>query len=207
MLSTEAQVTLTVNAINDPPDTVADTAAVDEDNSVTIDVLANDSDRDGNLLPATVTVSTPPSNGTTSVDRETGAISYTPNENYFGDDSFEYTVTDDGTPLPGLSAAATVSITVNPVNDAPVATDDTTVTNEDNAVTFDVVANDTDVDGTPQRNTVEIITPPENGGARVDPASSAITSRQTPTTTAPIPSCIASATTANPTPCSPIPPR
>ena len=60
--------------------------------------------------PATVSVTTPPSDGATSVDPGTGAITYTPNAGFFGQDRFEYSVTDDGAPLPGKTATATVTI-------------------------------------------------------------------------------------------------
>uniref|UniRef100_UPI001055D10A tandem-95 repeat protein n=1 Tax=Marinomonas flavescens TaxID=2529379 RepID=UPI001055D10A len=93
--------------------------ATDEDASITIDVLANDTDVDGTIDPTTVVITTQPEHGTVSVDSETGEVTYTPNDNYNGEDSFEYTVKDNN----GLvSNPATVSLTVNSVDDAPVIT-------------------------------------------------------------------------------------
>ena len=74
-----------------------------------------------------------------------GKILYSPDANYFGGDSFTYRVTDGA----AESNTATVTLTVNAVNDAPVANDDTATTNEDTAVTINVLDNDTDVEGSP----------------------------------------------------------
>jgi hypothetical protein len=117
--SNPATVTLTVAAINDAPVADDDSAVTDEDSPVVIDVLANDSDVDGNPDPATVTVTVAPVNGNTSVDPATGAISYTPDPDFNGSDSLSYEVCDDGTPTPAACASANVSITVVAVNDAP----------------------------------------------------------------------------------------
>ncbi|WP_240673859.1 tandem-95 repeat protein, partial [Vibrio parahaemolyticus] len=82
-----------------------------------------------------------PANGTVSVNPD-GSVTYTPNDNYHGTDSFTYIVTSGG-----VSESTTVSVDVTPVNDAPVAKDDIATTQEDTAVTIDVLTNDTDVDG------------------------------------------------------------
>src|SRR5690606_6736228 len=124
----EQAFTINVTGVNDAPEPVADTTAVDEDTTIEIAVLANDSDDDGNLVLASVTVVTPPSNGTATVNPFTGTISYIGNLHYNGPDSFEYSVTDDGTPLPALTSTATVNITVNPINDPPFVTNDDVVT-------------------------------------------------------------------------------
>ena len=82
-----------------------------------------------------------PANGTVSVNLD-GSVTYTPNDNYHGVDSFTYIVTSGG-----VSESTTVNVDVTPVNDAPMAKDDTATTQEDIAVTIDVLPNDTDVDG------------------------------------------------------------
>jgi VCBS repeat-containing protein len=77
-----------------------------------------------------------------------GAVTYTPNANYFGADSFTYVVTD-GDPQ-GVSRTATVAITVAPVNDAPLGVDDAYTTAEDTTLDVpaaDLLVNDFDVDG------------------------------------------------------------
>ena len=70
-------------------------------------------------------------------------ITYTPNTNFNGADSFTYTVIDGN----GGSAVATVDVTVTAVNDDPTAVDDGAVTNEDTPVVINVLANDSDLDG------------------------------------------------------------
>ncbi len=137
--------TVTVNPVNDAPVAADDPAegnpayTVEEDGSVRIDVLANDSDVDtGDVL----SIASPgtPAHGTTSV--VAGKIRYAPVANYNGDDSFVYTVSDGH----GGTDTATVSVTVTPVNDDPTAVADTAATNEDTGTAIDVLANDTDPD-------------------------------------------------------------
>ena len=85
-------------------------------------------------------------------------VTYTPNANFVGTDSFTYTVTDAGTP--GSPPPATVTVIVTAVNDAPVANPDTFTVAEDSVATvIDVLANDTDVD-TADTLTVTAVSPP-----------------------------------------------
>ncbi|MGR5399719.1 tandem-95 repeat protein, partial [Vibrio harveyi] len=135
-LTDDATVAVTVNPVNDAPVAVNDTVSTDEDTAVTIDVLANDSDPENDTLTITA-ASVPAEQGTvTIVD---GKLVFTPAENFNGDATISYTISDGE-----LSDDATVAVTVNPVNDAPVAVDDTVTTDEDTAVTIDVLANDSD---------------------------------------------------------------
>ncbi|MEF1262689.1 Ig-like domain-containing protein, partial [Vibrio harveyi] len=135
-LSDDATVAVTVNPVNDAPVAVNDTGATDEDTAVTIDVLANDSDPENDQLTIT-NASVPAEQGTvTIVD---GKLVFTPAENFNGDATISYTISDGQ-----LTDDATVAVTVNPVNDAPVAVNDTVATDEDTAVTIDVLANDSD---------------------------------------------------------------
>ena len=92
-----------------------DSATTDEDTPVDINVLANDSDPDGDTL--IVSSVTQPANGTASINPDK-TVHYAPALNFFGSDSFTYTI-DDGH---GGTATATVNVTVNAVNDAPVFT-------------------------------------------------------------------------------------
>ncbi|MGI9643272.1 MAG: Ig-like domain-containing protein [Acidimicrobiia bacterium] len=122
------------------PTAVDDAASTDEDARVALDVLANDSDNDGDLDPTTLAIATPPLSGTATV--ATPAITYTPDPDTNGTDTFAYEICDLG----GRCSTATVTVTVASVNDAPAAFDDTETTNEDTAATIDVLANDTDID-------------------------------------------------------------
>lgn len=117
--SASATVSITVNATNDPPVAQDDSAVTDEDQPIDIDVLANDSDVDGNLDPASVNVTVAPANGTTTVNTATGVITYTKSADFSGADSFDYEVCDDGTPTPVACDTATVSLTIDAVNDPP----------------------------------------------------------------------------------------
>ncbi|HHK8508659.1 TPA: tandem-95 repeat protein [Vibrio parahaemolyticus] len=121
-------------------DIVADKATVVEDTSTVIKVLGNDTfESDGKVV--SLDTNNGPANGTVSVNPD-GSVTYTPNDNYQGTDSFTYIVTSGG-----VSESTTVSVDVTPVNDAPVAKDDIATTQEDTAVTIDVLPNDTDADG------------------------------------------------------------
>ncbi|EPM5416277.1 tandem-95 repeat protein [Vibrio parahaemolyticus] len=121
-------------------DIVADKATVVEDTPTIIKVLGNDTfEDDGKVV--SLDTNNGPANGTVSVNPD-GSVTYTPNDNYHGTDSFTYIVTSGG-----VSESTTVNVDVTPENDAPVAKDDTTITDEDTAVTIDVLPNDSDVDG------------------------------------------------------------
>ncbi|EGQ7678059.1 tandem-95 repeat protein [Vibrio parahaemolyticus] len=121
-------------------DIVADKATVVEDTPTIIKVLGNDT-FEGDDQVVSLDTNNGPANGTVSVNPD-GSVTYTPNDNYHGTDSFTYIVTSGG-----VSESTTVSVDVTPVNDAPVAKDDIATTQEDTAVTIDVLPNDSDVDG------------------------------------------------------------
>jgi len=141
--SVAATATITVTSVNDAPTAVNDSAALNEDGSVSIAVLANDSDVDNASGPAnaglSVTAVGSAANGLVTFT-PTG-VTYTPAANFFGTDSFTYTVTDPT----GLTATATVSVSVAAVNDAPVAQSGSRTTAEDTA--FNGTVTSTDVDG------------------------------------------------------------
>ncbi|WP_353347063.1 tandem-95 repeat protein, partial [Litorivita sp. NS0012-18] len=136
-----AQVTVNVGEVNDPPVAEDDAATTDEDTPVTIDVLGNDTDADGDDL--TVTEATSP-DGTVTINPD-GTLEFTPTPDFNGEAVISYTI-DDGN---GGTDTAEVIVTVTPVNDDPVANDDLASTEEDTPVTIDVLGNDTDVDGDP----------------------------------------------------------
>ena len=140
---------------------VNDVATVSEDASVTINVLANDT---GTGL--TLQSVTDPPHGTAVISA--GQVVYTPDANFHGTDTFAYTTTDGAT-----SVGAAVTVTVTPVNDAPVANADAATVQVDSNKVIDVLANDTDVDG--DTLTPELQSNPSHGTASVDPVTKKVT--------------------------------
>ncbi|MFV2067055.1 MAG: tandem-95 repeat protein, partial [Pirellulales bacterium] len=140
---------------NQSPVAGDDAYSVTEDGVLTVvapGVLTGDSDPDGDSLTASLVSG--PGNGTLSLSAD-GSFTYTPNADFNGADSFTYRAFD-GT---DYSNTATVSITVNPVNDAPVANNQPVSTNEDAAVAITLTG--TDVDGDPL--TYSVVSGPANG--------------------------------------------
>ncbi|MEW6219009.1 MAG: Ig-like domain-containing protein, partial [Thermodesulfobacteriota bacterium] len=131
-------VTVTVRPVNDPPAAGTDSAVTDEGSPVTVDVLVNDTDPEAN--PLTLVSATSGAGGAVAVAGN--RVVYTPNANWHGTDAFTYQIRDGQ----GGAATGTVTIVVRPVNDSPVAVADEATTNEDTAVTVEVLANDTDAD-------------------------------------------------------------
>jgi predicted secreted protein len=152
-VSITAPLVLTVIPNNDPPVAADDAITTAEDTPAVIPVLANDSDiEDG--VPAITAVNgiapvggiitaTTANGGTITVNVATGEMRYTPAANWNGVDTFAYTVTDTD----GVSDAATVTVNVTAVNDAPNPAPDVAATIEDTAVLIDLLANDTDIEG------------------------------------------------------------
>ena len=119
-----------------------DFATTPEDTRVNVDVFSNDDQGDA---PATITEVTDPPNGTavisdngTPSDPTDDTIVYTTDPDYFGLDSFGYTIADTD----GDISSATVSITVTPVDDYPVANNDGADVLEDSVLTASVADND-----------------------------------------------------------------
>lgn len=126
-------------ATNQVPVAQPDTVSTAEETAITVAVLANDTDPDGNALTVTGFVS--PTHGT-AVINGAATVTYTPAANYVGVDTFAYTVSDGQ----GGTAVGTVIITVTAANDVPVAVGDT-VTASAGATSIAVLTNDTDPDG------------------------------------------------------------
>lgn len=114
--SAVATVTIKVAPVNDNPNAANDSAVVTEDSGANIiNVLSNDSilPDEGEIL--TVSSVTNAANGTVAIANGSAAVSYAPNADFHGADSFTYTVSDGN----GGSDTATVNITITSVNDAP----------------------------------------------------------------------------------------
>ena len=130
-----------VNDVNRDPVAVDDAATTDANVPVTVDVLANDSDPDGDeVAVASVGAAL---NGTVGINND-DTVTYTPNTGFTGEDNFVYTIED------GFGGTATATVTVQVDNEAPVAVDDVYETDQDVTLTVPapgVLGNDTDADG------------------------------------------------------------
>jgi len=147
--SAVAAVIITVTPVNDTPVANSQSLTVAEDS--TLLVALTGSDVDGDMLSFTIMAA--PANGTLSGTAPN--LTYIPNANYNGADNFTFVVTDGTT----NSSAATVSITVTPVNDAPVANALSMGTDEDAAVGITLTGSDVEGDAL----SFSIVTPPANG--------------------------------------------
>jgi VCBS repeat-containing protein len=136
--SNVATVTITVNPVNTPPTAADQSTTTDEDTPLAGTVTATDPDGE----PLSYSVVTGPAHGTLTFNGTTGAFTYTPSANYNGPDSFTFKANDGEMD----SNVATVSITVTPVNDPPVATGASVTTPEDQAVSGTLTASDVDGD-------------------------------------------------------------
>ena len=138
-------VTITVNAVNDAPVAANDSYSTNEDTNLSTTaatgVLNNDTDVDTAHASLTAALVAGPSHAASFTLNADGSFSYTPAANYNGSDSFTYKANDGSS----NSNTATVSLTVNAVNDAPVCSNVSLTTDEDTP--GDVAPNCTDVDG------------------------------------------------------------
>src|SRR5262249_15423037 len=158
--SSPATVTITVNPVNDPPVAGGASYAINEDNVLTVaapGVLTNAMDVDGD--PLTAVLFSAPTHGVLTLNCA-GSSSYQPNTNFTHTTIFPSKASDGTT----SSSPATVTITVNPVNDPPVAGGASFAINEDNLLTVaapGVLTNAMDVDGDPL--TAVLSTAPTHG--------------------------------------------
>jgi VCBS repeat-containing protein len=155
--SSFATVTITIAPVNDAPVANNDSSSTDEDTPLNVGapgVLGNDTDTESS--PLTAVLVTGPTHAASFTLNSDGSFDYTPTANYSGPDSFTYKANDGSAD----SNAATVSLTVDPVNDAPVASNVTDSTNEDTPKVVTLAASD--VDG--NALTFSIVTGPAHGG-------------------------------------------
>jgi VCBS repeat-containing protein len=150
-----------VGSLNDPPAAVDDDYSVNEDGTLQVTapgVLGNDFDADGD--PLTAVLEKGVSSGILTLNAD-GSFIYEPYQDFNGTDSFTYKANDGSSD----SNVATVTITVNSIDDEPIAVDDSVTTDEDVPVDIDVLGNDKGLTDTPIGLAVEI--PPQHGTAEV----------------------------------------
>jgi HD-GYP domain-containing protein (c-di-GMP phosphodiesterase class II) len=153
--SATASVVIEVTPVNDAPRAVDDAASTSGPGAITLAVLANDIDLEGDFDPASVAVVVPPTKGG-AVANPDGTIDYTPTAGETGNDSFVYEICDGsalcdvGTVTVGLMGPDTIDDTATVVEDGP-------------AITIDVVANDTDPNADLDPTTAVVHAPPATG--------------------------------------------
>jgi len=134
--SSPAEVTIFVENVNDPPVAIPQSVKVDEDSEIEITLMGTDPDND-NLKFKIIRFS---KNG--SITENPPKVIYKPNPDFYGNDSFDFTVHDDIVE----SASATISIEVKPLPDPPAANAQTVVVDEDTNVKITLTGNDVDGD-------------------------------------------------------------
>ena len=142
---------------NEAPIANDDTNITESGVPATGNVLVNDFDPDGDTL--TVTGNTQPNNGSVTVNPD-GSYTYTPEPGFVGEDSFEYTVCDNGDPSLCSTGTVTIEVTLD-LGNSTVANDDAYFTLIDEAITGNVLDNDFDPEG--QTQTVDTSLTPLNG--------------------------------------------
>ena len=162
-----ATVTIEVTGVEGhSPEAVADAYSLSEDESLTVSrsdgLLANDTDVDGDPLYAHLVNA--PEHGTLTMGRY-GSFTYTPDSDFNGIDQFTYMASD----IDGEGGLATVTLTVEAVNDAPVSADDAYGVSEDEVLTIDatggLAANDSDADG--DTLSISLVDEPSHGTVTV----------------------------------------
>ncbi|MBS0924825.1 tandem-95 repeat protein [Providencia sp. JGM181] len=152
-VSEEATVTITIDA---PPVAGNDVADTRHNKPVEIDITANDTDLDGDLDKNSVVITNPGTKGTVTIGKD-GKLIYTPNKGEHGTDTITYTIKDKNG---NVSEEATVTVTIDA---PPVAGNDVADTRHNKPVEIDITANDTDLDGDLDKNSVVITNPGTKG--------------------------------------------
>ncbi|MCQ4345835.1 Ig-like domain-containing protein, partial [Pseudomonas stutzeri] len=160
LVSNTATVTVNVAPVNDAPVAQNDAVTVSEDVpfSSSISLLANDSDVDGDSLSVVAGTFVTAQGGSIVIAAD-GSYTYTPPADFHGTDTVDYTVTDGS-----LTDTATLTLTVTPVNDAPVGAGASVTTAEDTPVSGQVTASDVDGDSL----TFAKASDPSHGSVTVD---------------------------------------
>jgi len=144
-------------AVTLPLDAQDDSGTTNEETPVTTAILLNDL---LGLTPTSTVNVTDGAHGTTTLNAD-GTVTYTPELDFDGVDTYTYAILDSD----GATDSATVTITVLPISDPPVANDDVATVEENGFVNIDIAANDVDPDGTVDPATVTIVSSPGAGPA------------------------------------------
>ena len=174
--SDTATVTITVSADNDDPDAVADSATTNEDTQLVLlwsTLFGNDSDVDSPQGGWTITSVSGDTNGTATNQAGSSRVLFDPTAQFNGTASFVYTL-DDGH---GATDTATVTITVTPDNDDPIAVNDTATTTEDTQLVIDwsdLWSDDTDIDSPNTGWSISAVSGASNGVATNLPGTSEV---------------------------------
>ncbi|ROU07236.1 DUF7507 domain-containing protein [Lysobacter enzymogenes] len=172
-----ATVTIVVSApaITATDDPAGGTGTTPQNTPVSTNVIGNDTLNGAPIDPnlVTITVTTDPANGTTVVNSD-GTITYTPRNNFSGDDVYTYTICEKLNPT--NCATAKVSVTVQP--NKVTANPDTAQTNQQTPVTINVIGNDTVTSAPLDPASVTIVGEPTNGTVTCAAGSCTYTPKQ-----------------------------
>lgn len=157
--------------INNPPVAKPDSVFTARNRPVVIDVLANDTDSDGHLVPSSIVVELLPEFGSVHIDTTTGRITYTPRPGFAGVDLFEYGVADND------GAFSFASVVIRVVNaEPPVAVDDRVISLGSNTrATIALLANDSAHSPTLVPSSIVMTRVPTRGRAAVDTSTGVLT--------------------------------
>ncbi len=160
--------TVNINIIgeNDAPIATDDTANTTEDMPFNGDIATNDSDIEGDNLMVNVTPIMPAQNGSLTL-LASGSYTYTPNQDFYGTDSFTYEICDDGNPV--MCDTASVTINITPVNDAPVPMPDTLYMFANSTIQHNVLLNDSDIENDNLTAAIIPMVIPSNGSTSIQP--------------------------------------
>ena len=167
--SNEGAISITVEPTDDEPNTLDVSATTDEDTAISIVLSANEVDGDSYSF----SIIDNPANGSVSLSGNT--VVYTPNTNWNGTDVFTFEATDDRIMFSGkIINVGTATVTVNPINDAPVAENVSQSTVENNAVDITLDASDVENDNL----TYSVISSPSNGSVTISGSTASYTPNQ-----------------------------
>jgi gliding motility-associated-like protein len=156
------QVSITIQC-NIPPIINSELTELLEDGEGSGNILDNgDIDPDGTTLLVNTTPIGGPSNGTIIINGD-GSFTYTPNLNYYGQDTVLIEVCDQGLPLPALCATDTLFVNVLPVNDPPTVQNENVPSVSGNPTLGNVLLNDSDIESTTLSASTLVVLPPSNG--------------------------------------------